>query len=131
MNFIDQVYLVLIYVGSELSKNVHTLMGAILAVTISYLKTHKEGRTQNWSENMLCGIFAGIALTGLSLIRYAIVSTFNVPEGITVPTTFIVGVVSGAIAWHGTEGTIRFLKIIRGDKHNDSTEGSDSNSRSQ
>ena len=35
MNFIDQVYLVLIYVGSELSKNVHTLMGAILAVTIS------------------------------------------------------------------------------------------------
>ena len=120
MNFIDQLYLVLIYVGSELSKNVHTLMGAILAVTISYLKTHKDGRKQNWSENMLCGIFAGIALTGLSLIQYAIISTFNVPEGITVPTTFIVGVVSGVIAWHGTEGTVRFLKSIRGDKHNES-----------
>lgn len=131
MNFIDQFYLVLIYVGSELSKNMHTLMGAVLAMTISYLKTHKDGRTQNWSENMLCGIFAGIALTGLSLIQYAIVSTFNVPEGITVPTTFIVGVVSGAIAWHGTEGTVRFLKSIRGDKHNANTESSDSNSRTQ
>ena len=131
MNFIDQFYLALIYVGSELSKHMHTLMGAVLAVTISYSKTHKEGRKQNWSENMLCGIFAGIALTGLSLIQYAIVSTFNVPEGITVPTTFIVGVVSGAIAWHGTEGTVRFLKSIRGDTHNANTESSDSNGRTQ
>jgi hypothetical protein len=131
MNFIDQVYLVLIYVGSELSKNVHTLMGAVLAVTISYLKTHKEKREQNWSENLLCGIFAGIALTGLSLIQYAITSTFNVPEGVTVPTTFVVGVVSGAIAWKGTEGTVRFLKSIRGVKHNESTESSNSNGGSQ
>ena len=121
MNFIDQVYVALIYVGSELSKNVHTLMGAVLAVTISYLKTHKEGRTQNWSENLLCGIFAGIALTGLSLIQYAITSTFNIPEGVTVPTTFVVGVVSGAIAWKGTEGTVRLLKNIRGSKHNESS----------
>lgn len=128
MNFIDQVYLVLIYVGSELSKNVHTLMGAVLAVTISYLKTHKEKRKQNWGENLLCGIFAGIALTGLSLIQYAITSTFNVPSGVTVPTTFVVGVVSGAIAWKGTEGTVRFLKSIRGAKHNES---SNSNGGSQ
>lgn len=128
MNIIDQVYVVLIYVGSELSKHLHILMGAILAMTISYLKTHKDGRAQNWGENMLCGIFAGIALTGLSLVQYAVVSTFNVPAGITVPTTFIVGVVSGAIAWHGTEGTVRFLKSIRGDKHNES---SDSNGGAQ
>ena len=33
---------------------------------------------------------------------------------------FIVGVVSGVIAWHGTEGTVRFLKSIRGVKHNES-----------
>ena len=120
MNFIDQVYLVLIYVGSELSKNVHTLMGAVLAVTISYLKTHKEKRKQNWSENLLCGIFAGIALTGLSIIQYAITRTFGVPEDVTVPTTFVVGVVAGAIAWKGTDGTVRFLKSIRGVKHNES-----------
>ena len=120
MNFIDQVYLVLIYVGSELSKNIHTLMGTVLAVTISYLKTHKEKRKQNWSENLLCGIFAGIALTGLSIIQYAITRTFGLPEDVTVHTTFVVGIVSGAIAWKGTEGTVRFLKSIRGVKHNES-----------
>ena len=120
MNFIDQVYLVLIYVGSELSKNVHTLMGAVLAVTISYLKTHKKRRKQNWGENLLCGIFAGIALTGLSIIQYVLTQTFNIPDGVTVPNTFIVGVVSGAIAWKGTAGTVRFLKSIRGVKHNES-----------
>ena len=120
MNFIDQVYLVLIYIGSELSKNVHTLMGAVLAVTISDLKTRKEKRKQNWGENLLCGIFAGIALTGLSIIQYAITHTFGLPEDVTVPTTLVVGVVSGAIAWKGTEGTVRFLKSIRGVKHNES-----------
>jgi len=120
MNFIDQLYLVMIYVGSELSKNVHTLMGAVLAVTISYLKTHKEKRKQNWGENLLCGIFAGIALTGLSLIQYVITQTFNIPEGVIVPAAFVVGVVAGAIAWYGTEGTVRFLKSIRGDKQNES-----------
>ena len=128
MNFIDQFYLVLVYAGSELSKNMHTLMGAVLAMTISYLKTHKEGRKQNWSENLLCGIFAGIALTGLSIIQYVITRAFGLPEGVTVPTTFVVGVVSGAIAWQGTEGTVRFLKGIRGAKHN---EGSNSNGGSQ
>ena len=109
----------------------HVLVGGIMATTISMLKTAKDGKKQNWSENLLCGIFAGIALTGLSLIQYAITSTFNVPEGITVPTTFVVGVVSGAIAWKGTEGTVRFLKGIRGDKQNEGTESSNSNGRSQ
>ena len=77
---------------------------------------------------MLCGIFAGIALTGLSIIQYVLTQTFNIPDGITVPNTFIAGVVSGAIAWKGTAGTVRFLKSIRGVKHNESR---DSNGRTQ
>ena len=119
MNFIDQLYLVLIYVGSELSKNVHTLMGAILAMTISYLKTHKDGRKQNWSENMLCGIFAGIALTGITIIQFLVELWFNLPEGMVIPTSLLVGIVSGVIAWHGTDGTVKLIRELRSSKDNE------------
>lgn len=130
MNFIDQVYVALIYVGSELNKHIHIVIGMILAMTISFLKASKDHKPQNWGENLLCGIFAGIALTGIIVIQFFISTWFNLPEGIAVPTSLVVGVVSGVIAWHGTDGTIRLLKGIRGDKHDESTESSDSNGRS-
>ena len=127
MNFIDQVYVALIYVGSELYKHIHIIIGVVLAMTISFLKSAKEQKAQNWGENLLCGIVAGIALTGITVIQFFIVTWFNLPEGTVVPTSLIVGIVSGVIAWHGTDGTVQLLKNIRGSKHN---EGSDSNSRS-
>ena len=127
MNFIDQVYVALIYVGSELYKHIHIVIGVVLAMTISFLKSTKDQRPQNWGENILCGIFAGIALTGITLIQFFIDLWFNLPEGVVVPTSLIVGIVSGVIAWHGTDGTVQLLKSIRGDKHDES---SDSNGRS-
>lgn len=126
MNFIDQFYLVLIYIGSELSKNVHILMGAILAMTISYLKTHKEQRKQNWGENFLCAIFAGIALTGVSIIQKLVVLTFPYLADIIIPTSLVVGMVSGIIAWHGTDGTIKLISKFKRGKDNGSEPTDDS-----
>ena len=127
MNFIDQVYVALIYVGSELYKHIHIVIGVVLAMTISFLKSSKDQKPQNWGENILCGIFAGIALTGITVIQFFIDLWFNLPEGAVIPTSLIVGIVSGVIAWHGTDGTVRLLKSTRGDKHD---ENSDSNGRS-
>ena len=127
MNFIDQVYVALVYVGSELYKHIHIVIGVVLAMTISFLKSSKDQKPQNWGENILCGIFAGIALTGITVIQFFIDLWFNLPDGMVVPTSLIVGIVSGVIAWHGTDGTVRLLKSIRGDKPD---ENSDSNGRS-
>lgn len=120
MNFIDQFYLVLIYVGSELSKNAHILMGAVLAMTISYLKANKAAHPQNWGENFLCGIFAGIALTGISIIQTLLVLTFPYLADIIIPTALVVGVVSGVVAWHGTDGTIKLIKSFKRKESNGS-----------
>lgn len=110
MNFIDQVYVALIYVGSELYKYQHIIMGVLLAMTISVLKTSKERKPQNWGENVLCGIFAGIALTGIGVVQYLMGTVFNFPAELTIPTSFITGIVAGFIAWYGTEGTIKLIK---------------------
>lgn len=120
MNFIDQVYVALIYVGSGLYKHIHIIMGVVLAMTISFLKASKDKRSQNWGENILCGIFAGIALTGITVIQFFIGLWFNLPEGMVVPTSLIVGIVSGVIAWHGTEGTIKLIRNFKSGDSNDS-----------
>ena len=116
MNFIDQVYVALVYVGSELYKHIHIIMGVALAMTISFLKASKDGKKQNWGENILCGIFAGIALTGITVIQFFIVLRFNLPEGTVIPTSLIVGIVSGGIAWHGTDGTVKLIRELRSSK---------------
>lgn len=120
MNFIDQVYVALIYVGSELYRHIHIVMGVVLAMTISFLKTSKDKQRQNWGENILCGIFAGIALTGITVIQFFVNLWFNLPTGMVVPTSLIVGIVSGVIAWHGTEGTINLIRNFKGGDSNDS-----------
>lgn len=114
MNFIDQVYVALIYVGSGLHKNIHIVVGVVLAMTISFLKSAKDNKQQNWGENLLCGIFAGIALTGITVIQFFIELWFNLPEGMVIPTSLLVGVVSGVIAWHGTDGTVKLIQNFRG-----------------
>ena len=123
MNFIDQVYVALIYVGSEQKTHIHIIMGVILAMTISFLKTSKDKHNQNWGENILCGIFAGIALTGVTVIQFFIELWFNLPDGMVVPTSLIVGIVSGVIAWHGTEGTINLIRNFRSGGSDDSDKG--------
>lgn len=128
MNFIDQVYVALVYVGSELYKHIHIIMGVALAMTISFLKASKDGKKQNWGENILCGIFAGIALTGITVIQFFIVLWFNLPEGMVIPTSLLVGIVSGVIAWHGTDGTVKLIRELRSSKDDSD---SNSNSRSQ
>lgn len=123
MNFIDQFYLVLIYVGSELSKHAHILMGAVLAMTISYLKASKERQQQNWGNNFLCCIFSGIALTGVSVIQKLVVITFPYLADVIIPTSLVVGVVSGFIAWHGADGTIELIKNLKRRDRDDSNKG--------
>ena len=120
MNFIDQVYVALVYVGSELYKHIHIVIGVVLAMTISFLKSSKDQKPQNWGENILCGIFAGIALTGITVIQFFIVTWFNLPDGLAVPTSLIVGVVSGVIAWHGTDGTVKLIRDLKRRSTNDS-----------
>ena len=116
MNFIDQVYVALVYVGSELYKHIHIIMGVALAMTISFLKASKDGKKQNWGENILCGIFAGIALTGITIIQFFVTLGFNLPKGMIIPTSLVVGVVAGVIAWHGTDGTIKLIRELRSSK---------------
>ena len=116
MNFIDQVYVALVYVGSELYKHIHIIMGVALAMTISFLKASKDGKKQNWGENILCGIFAGIALTGITIIQFFVALWFNLPDGMVIPTSLLVGVVSGVIAWHGTDGTVKLIRELRSSK---------------
>ena len=128
MNFIDQVYVALVYVGSELYKHIHIIMGVALAMTISFLKASKDGKKQNWGENILCGIFAGIALTGITVIQFFIELWFNLPDGMVIPTSLLVGIVSGVIAWHGTDGTVKLIRELRSSKDDSD---SNSNSRSQ
>ena len=120
MNFIDQVYVALVYIGSELYKHSHIIMGVVLAMTISFLKSSKDRKEQNWGENILCGIFAGIALTGITVIHFFVGIWFNLPDGTVVPTSLIVGTVSGVIAWHGTDGTIKLIRDFKGRDRNDS-----------
>ena len=117
MNFIDQVYVFLVYVGSELYRYIHIITGVALAMTISFLKAGKDGKKQNWGENILCGIFAGIALTGTTVIQFFVTLWFNnLPEGMVIPTSLLVGIVSGVIAWHGTDGTVKLIRELRSSK---------------
>ncbi len=103
-------------------------MGVALAMTISFLKASKDGKKQNWGENILCGIFAGIALTGITVIQFLVDLWLNLPKGMVIPTSLVVGIVSGVIAWHGTDGTVKLIKGFRSSKHNES---SDSNGGAQ
>ena len=116
MNFIDQVYVALVYVGSELYKHIHIIVGVVLAMTISVLKSSKEQKPQNWGENLLCGIFAGIALTGITVIQFLVELWFNLPEGMVIPTSLVIGIVSGVIAWRGTDGTVKLIRELRSSK---------------
>lgn len=116
---IDQLYVALVYVLSELSKHAHIVVGGFLAMTISILKTAKEGRKQNISESILCGIFAAIALTGVGIITHLATLVFNIPEGVSIPPEFVTGFVGGLLGWYGTDRTIELLKGMKKGKNNE------------
>ena len=97
MNYIDQVYAALIYVWTEydhLSVTVkYAIAGFLVAFTVSILKT-KEAGAVRWIESTLCGIFAGLTITGLTLL--------GVPIGLS-------GIVAGIIGYNGTKKTVAYL----------------------
>lgn len=94
---IDQVYAALIYVWSEYDHLSITIKSAIagffIAFVVSILKTHDNGDTR-WGESTLCGIFAGLTITGLTLM--------GIPLGFA-------GIIAGIIGYKGTKSTVRYL----------------------
>lgn len=94
MNIVDQVYMALIYVWSELDKMVVGM--GLTAYIVAVLKGERKHR-----EALLCGVFAMIAGTALTLV-----ATFF---GIA-PDNFAVSgggsLVAGAIGWYGTVRTV-------------------------
>lgn len=102
MNIIDQVYVVLIYVWSGLDKMV---VGAVLtSMIVAILRMKKAGKF-SWAEALLCGVFCGIALMGLSFLGSL--------TGIAVPAALSASaapVIAGAIGWYGTEKTVRYVE---------------------
>ena len=102
MNIIDQVYVVLIYVWSGLDKMV---VGSVLTSrVVATLRMKKAGKF-SLAEAILCGVFCGIALMGLSFL-----SSFT---GIVVPAALSASaapVIAGAIGWYGTERTVRYIE---------------------
>lgn len=94
MNIVDQVYMALIYVWSELDKMVIGMgLTAYIVAVLKKERTHREA--------LLCGVFAMIAGTALTLI--AALFGFS-------PDNFAVSgggsLVAGAIGWYGTVKTI-------------------------
>ena len=94
MNIVDQVYMLLIYVWSEVDKMVIGM--GLTAYIVAVLKGERRHR-----EALLCGVFAMIAGTALTLI-----ATFLGMQ----PDNFMVSgggsLVAGAIGWYGTDRTV-------------------------
>lgn len=102
MNMLDQFYAVLIYVWSGLDKMV---VGAVLtSIVVAILRMKKAGKL-SWAEALLCGVFCGISLLGLSFLGSL--------TGIVVPAALSASaapVIAGAIGWYGTEKTVRYIE---------------------
>jgi len=91
-----------IYAWSHLDKTIVSAM--LTAVIVAVLRMKKAGRL-SWAEAILCGVFCGIALLGLSFIGSL--------TGIIVPTALASSaapVIAGAIGWYGTERTVKFIE---------------------
>lgn len=110
MNTVDQFYAALIYIWSEVTAYKHILLGVVITMTISVLKAARDGKPQNWGENLLCGIFSGIACSGLTIMSWLIQKVFNIPTGMEIPAIFVVGVISAFI---GMIGTVRIVEYLR------------------
>lgn len=105
MNIVDWFYAVLIYVWSELDKV--ALSASASAIVVAVLRMRKHGKVL-WSEALLCGVFATIAIVGLQFI----LAILGLPSDGWVSTVAHGGstVIGAGIGWYGTERTVEFLE---------------------
>lgn len=105
MNIIDWFYAVLIYVWSALDKVV--LSASTSAIIVAVLRMRKHGKVL-WSEALLCGVFATIAIVGLQFI----LAILGLPPDGWVRHVADGGstVIGAGIGWYGTDRTVVFLE---------------------
>lgn len=105
MNIVDWFYAVLIYVWSELNKV--ALSASTAAIVVAVLRMRKHGKVL-WSEALLCGVFATIAIVGLQFI----LAILGLQSDGLVRTVADGGstVIGAGIGWYGTERTVEFLE---------------------
>lgn len=105
MNIVDWFYAVLIYVWSELDKV--AVSASTSAIIVAVLRMRKHGKVL-WSEALLCGVFATIAIVGLQFI----LAILGLPSDGWVQHVVDGGstVIGAGIGWYGTERTVRFLE---------------------
>lgn len=112
MSIVDWVYACLIYVWSELDK---VALGAgLTAVVVAVLRMRKYGKVV-WSEALLCGVFATIAITGATFL----IALLGIPPDGWVYALANGGstVLAGFIGWYGTERTVGYVESkVKGDK---------------
>lgn len=95
---IEQVYVALALWWAEFDKL--PLMSGITAMVVASLKMRSQGKIQ-WSEALLCGVFAVIATVSLGFLG-ALVG-FDLPVEAS-------SAISGAIGWYGTAKTVSFVE---------------------
>ena len=112
MNIVDWFYAVLIYVWSELDKAAAT--AGVISVVVALLRMRKRGKVV-WSEALLCGVFATIAIVGIQFI----VAVLGIPADGWVGTVTHGGstVIGAAIGWYGTDRTVEYVENKLGDKN--------------
>ena len=111
MNIVDQVYVGLVYMWSQLDKVI--VGAAITAFVVAVLRMRKQGKIV-WSEALLCGVFTTIALTGATFL----IALLGLPSEGWVNALANGGstVLAGFIGWYGTERTVGYVENKIGDK---------------
>ena len=112
MYYVDQIYVGLIYVWSQLDKAV--LGAAATAIVVAVLRMKRLGKIK-WAEAMLCGVFAAIAVAGASFI----IALMGIPPDGLLNDIAQGGkhVLAGFIGWYGTDRTMSYVENRIGVKH--------------
>lgn len=112
MNIVDWIYACLIYVWSELDR---VALGAgLTAIVVAVLRMRKYGKVL-WSEALLCGVFATIAITGASFL----ITILGIPPDGLLNDIAQGGkhILAGFIGWYGTDRTMSYIENRIGVKH--------------
>lgn len=113
MHIVDQIYVGLVYMWSQLDKVI--VGAAITAFVVAVLRMKKLGKVK-WAEALLCGIFAAIAVAGASFI----ISILGIPSDGLLSEIAKGGshVLAGFIGWYGTDRTVGYVEDkIKGDSN--------------
>ena len=102
MNMVDQIYMGLIYLWSEVDKLI--VSSAATSMVVAVLRMKKRGHIA-WAEALLCGVFSALILYGFGFI--STVTGITAPNGLS---TGAAQLIAGAIGWYGTERTAKFLE---------------------